>query len=52
MVTKMLQAAVSLLGLDQLGFTADEIGMHSLRLGAAMQMYLGEIPIYMIILIR
>ena len=51
MVTKTLQAAVSALGSDQLGFTADEIGTHSLRSGAAMQMYLGEIPVYTIMLI-
>ncbi len=51
MVTTTLRAAVMAIGSDQLGFTPDEIGTHSLRSGAAMQMYLGEIPVYTIMLI-
>jgi hypothetical protein len=34
-----------------LGFEPHEIGTHSLGSGAAMQMYLGEIPVYTIMLI-
>lgn len=50
-LVNILRAAVKAVGKDQLGFTADEIGTHSIRSGAAMQMYLGEIPVYTIMLI-
>ena len=50
-VTKTLRTVVLALGSDQLGFTADKIGTHSLQSGAAMQMYLGGIPVYTIMLI-
>lgn len=40
------------LGPDVLGFTADEIGTHSIRSGGAMAMYLSfDIPVYTIMLI-
>lgn len=46
-----LRAAVSALGKDELGYTADEMGTHSLRSGAAMAMYLAGVPVYTIMLI-
>lgn len=36
---------------DKLGFTADDIGTHSLRSAAAMAMYLAGVPVYTIMLI-
>jgi hypothetical protein len=35
---------------DQLGFTADEIGCHSIRSGAVMAMYLKNIAVFAIVL--
>lgn len=46
-----LRDAVIAVGEDSLGFKADEVGTHSIRSGAAMQMYLGECPVYTIMLI-
>ena len=46
-----LRAAAAALGPDKLGFSSDEIGTHSLRSGAAMAMYLNEVPVYTIMLI-
>jgi hypothetical protein len=46
-----LRAAVTLIGVDVLGFTVDDISLHSLRSGAAMAMYLSSIPVYTIMLI-
>lgn len=46
-----LRAAISAIGKDVLGFEASEIGLHSLRSGAAMAMYLNNIPVYTIMLI-
>jgi hypothetical protein len=43
--------AVVAVGEDSLSFKASEIGTHSIRSGAAMQMYLGKCPIYTIMLI-
>ena len=50
-VTKALRAAAVCTGETKLGFKAGEIGTHSLRSGAAMAMYLAEVPIYTIMLI-
>ena len=46
-----LRDAVVAVGEDSLGFKAHEVGTHSIRSGAAMQMYLGECPVYTIMLI-
>jgi hypothetical protein len=46
-----LRDAVIAVGEDSLGFKASEVGTHSIRSGAAMQMYLGECPVYTIMLI-
>ena len=46
-----LRDAVVAVGEDSLGFKACEVGTHSIRSGAAMQMYLGECPVYTIMLI-
>ena len=52
--TDMLQAlrsAALSIGEAKLGFHHSDIGTHSLRSGAAMAMYLDEIPVYTIMLI-
>ena len=46
-----LQAAVVAVGEDVLGIKKEEVGTHSLRSGAAMAMYLGECPVYTIMMI-
>jgi hypothetical protein len=47
-----LRAAVVVVGEAKLGFTADEVGTHSLRSGAAMSMYLAHVAVYTIMIIR
>ena len=46
-----LRAAAAVIGEDKLGFKSSEIGTHSIRSGAAMAMYLDEVPVYTIMLI-
>lgn len=46
-----LDAAVGAVGYDKLGIKKGEIGTHSLRSGAAMAMYLGEVPVYTIMML-
>lgn len=46
-----LRAAATVLGPDRLGYSADDIGTHSLRSGAAMAMYLNDVPVYTIMLV-
>jgi hypothetical protein len=48
---RRLRATVQCIGKDVLGFDSDEIGLHSLRSGAAMAMYLAGVPVYTIMLI-
>jgi hypothetical protein len=50
-VVNKLQDAVGAIGEVKLGFKNKNVGMHSIRLGAAMAMYLGECPVFMIMLI-
>ncbi|KAL7467158.1 hypothetical protein ACHAXS_007407 [Conticribra weissflogii] len=50
MVHALCDAATAV-GEDQLGFDKEEIGTHSIRSGAAMSMYLGECPVYIIMMI-
>jgi hypothetical protein len=42
---------VKVIGETQLGIAKHKIGTHSIKSGAAMAMYLGEYPVYMIMLI-
>ena len=51
MLVDALRDAVVAVGEDLLGFKATQVGTHSIRSGAAMQMYLGECPVYTIMLI-
>ncbi len=46
-----LRAACATIGSARLGFEPDEIGTHSLRSGAAMEMYLAGVSVYTIMLI-
>ena len=46
-----LQAAVDSIGEDTLGFKKEDIGTHSIRSGAAMAMYLGDCPVFSIMMI-
>jgi hypothetical protein len=46
-----LRAAVVSIGEEKLGFKSEEVGTYSIRSGAAMAMYLGECPVYTIMLI-
>ena len=46
-----LRAAAHSIGESSLGFKISDIGTHSIRSGAAMTMYLDEIPVYTIMLI-
>jgi hypothetical protein len=43
--------AVGAIGEARLGFKKENVGTHSIRSGAAMAMYLGECPVFMIMLI-
>ena len=46
-----LRDAVRAIGEDKLGFKAEQVGTYSQRSGAAMAMYLGECPVYTIMMI-
>jgi hypothetical protein len=46
-----LEDAVAAIGHDKLGIRPGEIGTHSIRSGAAMAMFLGECPVYVIMMI-
>lgn len=46
-----LQAAVDSIGEDNLGIKKEDIGTHSIRSGAAMAMYLGDCPVFSIMMI-
>jgi hypothetical protein len=46
-----LRAAVIAIGKDVSGIKATEVGIYSIRSGAAMIMYLGECPVYTIMMI-
>jgi hypothetical protein len=50
-VITSLRAACATIGSACLGFEPDEIGTHSLRSGATMEMYLAGVPVYTIMLI-
>ena len=46
-----LRTAVTMVGEDRLGFKASEVSTHSIRSGAAMAMYLDNVPVFTIMLI-
>jgi hypothetical protein len=50
-VINALHDAVCVIGKAHLGISKEEIGTHSIRLGAAMAMCLGKCPVYTIMLI-
>jgi hypothetical protein len=50
-VIDALRDAVGAIGEARLGFKKENVGTHSIRSGAAMAMYLGECPVFMIMLI-
>ena len=49
-VAKTLQDAVTAIGEDVLNIKAEDVGTHSLRSAAAMAMFLGGLPVYLIML--
>jgi hypothetical protein len=46
-----MRAAIAAIGKDVFGFEANAIGLHYQRSGAAMDMYLNNIPVYIIMVI-
>jgi len=46
-----LRRAADSLGPDKLGYTSDQIGLHSARSGTAMAMYLAGVPVFTIMLL-
>jgi hypothetical protein len=42
---------VRFIGKYKLGFGPDDVGLHSIRSGASMTMYLGTVPVFTILLI-
>lgn len=50
-ILKSLRNAVTIIGVDILGFKSSEMGTHSIRSSAAMAMYLAGVPVYTIMLI-
>ena len=46
-----IRAAATAVGKSRLGFSPNKCGTHSIRSGAAMAMYLNEVPVYTIMLI-
>jgi hypothetical protein len=51
MLIVALEAAVEAVGRDIINIQAGEIGTHSIRSSAAMAMYLGEVPVYTIMML-
>jgi hypothetical protein len=50
-MVEALRAAVGAIGEEILGIKMSEVGTHSVRSGSAMAMYLGECPVYTIMMI-
>ena len=50
-IRSKLRSAVTAMGEKRLGFTANDIGCHSIRSGGAMAMCLGKVPSYTIMII-
>ena len=51
MLCDKLRAAATAISINELGFITEDIGLHSLRSGATMAMYLSSIPVFTIMLI-
>lgn len=51
-MVNVLQDAVEPIGEDVLGLKTKDIGTHLIRLGTAMSFYLGECPVYTIMMIQ
>ena len=51
MVVAVLRAAVEAIGENKPGFKSSEIGTRSIRSGAAIAMFLDEIPVYTMLMI-
>jgi hypothetical protein len=50
-ITNTLRDAISAIGEDSLHIAIHEIGTHSIRSGAAMAMFLGGCPVFLIMMI-
>jgi len=50
-VINALRDVVGAIGETRLSIAKEEVGIHSIRSGAAMAMYLGECPVYTVMLI-
>ena len=50
-IVDALEAATEAVGYERLNLKKGDIGTHSIRSGAAMAMYLGEVPVYSIMMI-
>ncbi len=50
-ISNALKDAVSAIGEDSLHIAATDIGTHSIRSGAAMAMFLGKCPVFLIMMI-
>ena len=50
-VRTKLRSAADRIGEERLGFKGEDIGTHSIRSGAAMAMYLAEVPTFSIMMI-
>ena len=50
-IMNALQEAIKAIGEDILHISADEIGTHFIRSGAAMAMFLGRCPVFLIMMI-
>lgn len=48
---KWIRFATTTLGPERLGFSPDQLGLHSARSGAAMAMYLAGVPVFTIMLL-
>jgi len=46
-----LHSSITAIGLEAFGFSANEVGLHSIWSRAAMAMYLNKIPVYTIMLV-
>eukprot|EP00957_Ditylum_brightwellii_P142663 10869707-Ditylum_brightwellii.AAC.1 len=51
MMINVLRDTVVAIGEDSLEFKKESVGTHSIRSGSAMSMYLGECPVYTIMMI-
>jgi hypothetical protein len=51
MLVNALEGAIDAVGRDRLNIPKGDVGTHSIRSGAAMAMYLGEVPVYTIMML-